>query len=129
MILNKFAMPPLPFCGNKRNMLKHLKGILQDMGSYINENTIFYDVFGGSGLLSHEIKRLYPKNRVIYNDFDNYMRRLDKIEQTERIRASILSIKTRKERAKGEKFTDDEVAEIREILRSEGDFDFITLSS
>ena len=56
--------------GNKKNMLKHIKQVLQDMqrDGYINDETIFLDVFGGSGLISHNIKQWYPKNRVIWND-------------------------------------------------------------
>ena len=36
------------------------------------EDTVFVDLFGGSGLLSHIAKRSKPDATVVYNDFDNY---------------------------------------------------------
>lgn len=80
--------------GNKKNMLKHIKQVLQDMqgDGYINDETIFLDVFGGSGLISHNIKQWYPKNRVIWNDYDNYQKRLDGISDTEILRAKIYEV-------------------------------------
>ena len=33
---------------------------------------IVIDLFGGSGLLAHTIKRERPELKVIYNDYDNY---------------------------------------------------------
>lgn len=80
--------------GNKKNMLKHIKQVLQDMqgDGYINDETIFLDVFGGSGLISHNIKQWYLKNRVIWNDYDNYQKRLDGISDTEILRAKIYEV-------------------------------------
>ena len=90
----QYNKPPLSFMGNKRNMLKHIKQVLQDMqcDGYINDETIFLDVFGGSGLISHNIKQWYPKNRVIWNDYDNYQKRLDGISDTEILRAKIYEV-------------------------------------
>lgn len=90
----EYNKPPLAFMGNKRNMLKHIKQVLQDMqgDGYINDETIFLDVFGGSGLISHNIKQWYPKNRVIWNDYDNYQKRLDNISDTEILRAKIYEV-------------------------------------
>ena len=42
------------------------------------EDTVFVDLFGGSGLLSHIAKRSKPDATVVYNDFDNYRFRLKK---------------------------------------------------
>ena len=42
--------------------------------------TVFVDLFGGSGLLSHITKYYHPESRVIYNDFDNYRHRINNIE-------------------------------------------------
>lgn len=100
----QYNKPPLTFMGNKKNMLKHIKRVLQDMqgDGYINDETIFLDVFGGSGLISHNIKQWYPKNRVIWNDYDNYQKRLDGISDTEILRAKIyevFSINDSKEKA------------------------------
>lgn len=90
----QYNKPPLVFMGNKKNMLKHIKQVLQDMqgDGYINDETIFLDVFGGSGLISHNIKQWYPKNRVIWNDYDNYQKRLDGISDTEILRAKIYEV-------------------------------------
>lgn len=90
----QYNKPPLAFMGNKKNMLKHIKQVLQDMqgDGYINDETIFLDVFGGSGLISHNIKQWYPKNRVIWNDYDNYQKRLDGISDTEILRAKIYEV-------------------------------------
>lgn len=90
----KYSRSPLSFMGNKRSMLKHIKQVLQDMqgDGYINDETIFLDVFGGSGLISHNIKQWYPKNRVIWNDYDNYQKRLDNISDTEILRAKIYEV-------------------------------------
>lgn len=90
----QYNKPPLAFMGNKKNMLKHIKQVLQDMqgDGYINDETIFLDVFGGSGLISHNIKQWYPKNRVIWNDYDNYQKRLDGISDTEILRVKICEV-------------------------------------
>lgn len=86
-----YTKPPLPFMGNKRNMLKHIKQVLETMRAdgVIDGESIFIDVFGGSGLVAHNIKQWYPRNQVIWNDYDNYQKRLDHIAQTESLRAWI----------------------------------------
>lgn len=73
--------PPLPFLGNKRSALKHLYNEFKNIE--LDEDLIIVDAFGGSGLLSNFFKQLFPKNRVIYNDFDGYTERLKKYEATE----------------------------------------------
>ena len=76
---------PLPFVGQKRNFIKALTPIIERQP----DNTIFVDLFGGSGLLSNLVKELKPNARVIYNDFDNYTERLEHIEETEELRLMI----------------------------------------
>ena len=67
---------PLPFLGQKRNWIRYLPELLQgnlfDKGFSDYKNGIFVDMFGGSGLLSHNIKQIFPNAEVIYNDFDGY---------------------------------------------------------
>ena len=46
------------------------------------DNSVFVDLFGGSGLLSHITKREKPNATVIYNDYDNYRMRLNNINRT-----------------------------------------------
>lgn len=86
-----YTKPPLPFMGNKKNMLKHIKQVLETMRAdgEIDGESIFIDVFGGSGLVAHNIKQWYPRNQVLWNDYDNYQKRLDHIAQTESLRAWI----------------------------------------
>lgn len=67
---------PLPFLGQKRNWIRYLPELLQgnlfDKGFSDYKSGIFVDMFGGSGLLSHNIKQIFPNAEVIYNDFDGY---------------------------------------------------------
>lgn len=67
---------PLPFLGQKRNWVRYLPELLQgnlfDKGFSDYKNGIFVDMFGGSGLLSHNIKQIFPNAEVIYNDFDKF---------------------------------------------------------
>ena len=69
-------------------MLKHIKQVLETMRAdgEIDGESIFIDVFGGSGLVAHNIKQWYPRNQVIWNDYDNYQARLDHIAQTKSLR-------------------------------------------
>lgn len=66
---------PLPFQGQKRYFLKKFKEALHEFPS----DAIYVDLFGGSGLLSHTVKRFYPNARVIYNDYDNFSERIKNI--------------------------------------------------
>lgn len=90
----RYNQPPLSFMGNKRNMLKHIKAVLETMreDGQIDSETIFIDCFGGSGLISHNIKQWYPSNRVVWNDYDNYQERLNHLDTTEQLRQEIAKI-------------------------------------
>ena len=57
---------PLPFVGQKRMFAKEFIKVLEQFP----EDTVFVDLFGGSGLLSHIAKRSKPDATVVYNDFD-----------------------------------------------------------
>ena len=86
METKNYTSAPLPFMGQKRKFIKEFKRVLE---GYLDDVTIV-DLFGGSGLLSHTAKRAKPNATVIYNDFDNYQRRIANIPRTnallERIR-------------------------------------------
>jgi len=69
---------PLPFQGQKRRFLSEFKVALKDFKSA----PMFVDLFGGSGLLAHTVKQMYPDADVVYNDFDSYHLRLANIERT-----------------------------------------------
>ena len=82
--------PPLPFTGNKSKYRKILLQILQSYIPIVSKQQDFYivDVFGGSGFCSYLARQVFPDEthiHVIYNDYDNYVDRLLKIEQTNRI--------------------------------------------
>lgn len=91
---------PLPFIGQKRNFIRHFEQVLKDNLTDDGEGWTIVDVFGGSGLLAHNAKRLYPKATVIYNDFDGYAQRLINIDDTNRLRQAITQVLQGHERSK-----------------------------
>ncbi|MBZ7981941.1 hypothetical protein AVBRAN12640_05265 [Campylobacter sp. RM12640] len=125
--LKLYTKAPLPFQGQKRNFIKE---IIELVRSYNDENIIFIDAFGGSGLISNTIKYTCPKARVIWNDYDNYQQRLDNIEQTNEIlkRFEFLSVYK-----KNEKISDEHkelVLKICKEYEEKGYFiDYLTISS
>ncbi|MCR2123363.1 hypothetical protein CUPS3785_09880, partial [Campylobacter upsaliensis] len=125
----EYKTPPLAFNGNKKNMLKLYREALEDMKCYVNKDTIFYDVFGGSGLLAHETKRQFQNNEVIWNDFDNFQKRLDMLDKTEALRLKIVDIIKYKELTKQEIIKGIKKQKIEKLLKEEGEFDYIQLSS
>ncbi|HDR1424725.1 hypothetical protein [Pasteurella multocida] len=82
----QFKQAPLPFTGQKRMFIKHFEHILNENIKGDGKDWTIIDVFGGSGLLSHTAKRVKPKARVIYNDFDRYTERLNHINETNQLR-------------------------------------------
>lgn len=89
---NTFKQAPLPFIGQKRMFLKQFEQILNENIPDNGEGWTILDTFGGSGLLSHTAKRLKPKARVIYNDFDGYAERLVHIDDINQLRAELYSV-------------------------------------
>lgn len=93
--------------------------------------TVFVDLFGGSGLLSHITKHFHPESRVIYNDFDNYRHRIGNIDRTNRLLSLIRPIASQFPRHKP--ITGEARERIFNLLEQEeresGYIDFITLSS
>ena len=95
------------------------------------DGTTFVDLFGGSGLLSHITKCRKPDSTVVYNDFDNYRKRLESVQQTNALLAELRQITSGVPRHKpitGEK-RDKVFACIRKYEQRYGYVDFITLSS
>ncbi|ACA32352.1 conserved hypothetical protein [Histophilus somni 2336] len=90
--MRHFSQAPLPFVGQKRLFLNAFKQVLNDNIQNDGEGWTIVDAFGGSGLLSHVAKRIKPKARVIYNDFDGYADRLKHISDTNRLRAELIQI-------------------------------------
>jgi D12 class N6 adenine-specific DNA methyltransferase. len=72
---------PLPFMGQKRRFLTKFKIELESF----NPGATYVDLFGGSGLLSHTVKQHCPDAQVIYNDYDNFSKRLEWIPKTNKL--------------------------------------------
>lgn len=68
----------ITICRTKRMFAQKFKEVLKEYP----DNSVFVDLFGGSGLLSHITKREKPNATVIYNDYDNYRMRLNNINRT-----------------------------------------------
>lgn len=118
--MRKHNKAPLPFLGQKRNWLK----VINDIDF---SDKVVIDLFGGSGLLSHEIKRNNPTATVIWNDYDDYQSRINAIDDTESLRKQIASIGQHLN--KGSRISDDVKLEILNTIRASSTQDFITVSS
>ena len=95
------------------------------------EDTLFVDLFGGSGLLSHITKCRKPDATVVYNDYDNYRRRLENIPQTNVLLAKIrpLAASTPRQKALPKETKDAILLLIEQEEQKYGYVDYITLSS
>lgn len=121
-----FTSAPLPFMGQKRNFLKLFKESLSNYSA----TATYVDLFGGSGLLSHNVKHLYPDARVIYNDFDNYRERLENINRTNELLTDLRQIMTdypKDKRIEGS----HRVSVLKRIKKDDesGYVDYVTISS
>ena len=121
-----FSSAPLPFMGQKRRYLKQFK---QALNSFKDE-TLFIDLFGGSGLLAHTVKRERPDAQVIYNDFDDYHQRLLNADRTNNMLEHIRNIV--KDCHKDKKLPNEIKNRVINYITKEekkGFVDYITLSS
>lgn len=122
-----YMAAPLPFVGQKRMFAKEYIKILPQF----NDKTVFVDLFGGSGLLSHITKHLRPDATVVYNDYDNYRERLVHIPQTNALLADLRKIvgnTPKLKRIEGE-MREKLFARLRHEEKEVGYIDFITLST
>ncbi|MDR0349842.1 MAG: DNA adenine methylase [Tannerella sp.] len=122
----KYLSAPLPFVGQKRMFANEFRQILKQF----DEETVFVDLFGGSGLLAHIAKREKPKATVVYNDFDNYLGRLENIPRTNALIADLRIIAAKCPRPKIIP-TNVKEAILQRIAQEEqtGFVDYITLST
>lgn len=122
-----YLSAPLPFVGQKRMFAHHFAEVARQYP----EGTVFVDLFGGSGLLSHIAKHVHPDSRVIYNDFDNYRFRLQNIPHTNALLDRIRPIAS--QFGRGKNITGPAREAIFTLLEREeherGYLDFITLSA
>jgi 16S rRNA G966 N2-methylase RsmD len=123
----KFTQAPLPFMGQKRRFLKQIKQVLENCP----QDAVYVDLFGGSGLLSHTIKRNFENAQVVYNDYDNYRQRLKNIDKTNELLSEIRLILVGSPNDK--KILEPQKSLIlKKVLKAEkqnGYVDYITLSS
>lgn len=131
--MKKYTSPPLPFVGNKRYWRKTLLETLEHHAESIGNGELrgwtIVDIFGGSGFVSHVVKERFPLACVVYNDFEDFVgERLEKIEQTERIRRELWDFLEKNGRRDDEKITDLK-DEIFTILEKYPDYDKKTIAS
>ena len=122
-----YLSAPLPFMGQKRMFAKEFVKVL----GQFPDSTVFVDLFGGSGLLSHITKCVRPDAAVVYNDFDNYRERLANIPATNALLSDLRRIVgevPRKKRITGD-FREMVLARLEREERARGYVDYITLSS
>lgn len=126
--MNKlYLSAPLSFVGQKRMFAKEFIKVLEQF----TDKSVFVDLFGGSGLLSHITKHQRADATVVYNDYDGYRFRLQAIPQTNALLKDLREIAKETPRSKPIR------GEAREriferIIREErekGYVDFITISS
>ncbi len=124
--MKKYNQSPLPFQGQKRRFIK----LFREQIKQYSDDYVFLDLFDGSGLLSHNVKYVFPKAKVIYNDFDNFKQRLNSIKNTNKILSDIRNVLVGY--PKDRKIIGEQKEEIVKILNDTskaGYVDYITLSS
>ena len=122
-----YLSAPLPFMGQKRMFAKEFIKVL----GQFPDSTMFVDLFGGSGLLSHITKCVRPDTTVVYNDFDNYRRRLANIPATNMLLSDLRRIaegEPKNKRITGE-VRDKMLARIEREEKEHGYVDYITISA
>ena len=122
-----YLSAPLPFVGQKRMFAKEFIKVL----GQFPDSTVFVDLVGGSGLLSHITKCVRPDAVVVYNDFDNYRQRLANIPATNVLLSDLRRIaegEPRNQRITGE-VRDKMFARIEREEKEHGYVDYITISA
>lgn len=125
--MKNYNQSPLPFQGQKRKFVRAFK---EELVKSYSEEFVYVDLFGGSGLLAHTVKSIYPNAQVIFNDYDDFKKRLNSIKSTNKILDQIRPILSGYPRGKaivGE-YRERVLNVLREADKS-GYVDYITLSS
>lgn len=122
-----YKTAPLPFQGQKRRFVNAFSLAMSELKTK-QEVKIIVDLFGGSGLLSHISKSIFPDVKVVYNDFDHYSIRLRNIGKTNSLISDIRLIIG--DYPKDKKLDSIVSKDIIERIENElGYVDYITLSS
>jgi site-specific DNA-adenine methylase len=86
-------------------------------------------LFGGSGLLSHSVRHIHPEANVVFNDFDNYSKRLKAIPETNLILESLRGLDLEAKRSKKLTLLDrQKVLEVLTQANKSSYVDWISLS-
>lgn len=120
-----YRKSPLPFLGQKYRQLKYIDAALPKIAQ--GEKVV--DLFGGSGLLSHYIKRKRPDLHVIYNDFDGFAQRLHVINKTNKHLAHIATLITAEHDQRLNELDKAVVIEYLEQQMTYGFVDLVTIAS
>ena len=115
--------PPIPFQGNKKLWKNKFIDIIKEMGEY----DIYVDLFGGSGILSHWVKHIFPSSTVIYNDFDKYEDRCKQIKETNEILTRCREVC--KDLKKKQLIDEEKTKEIKKIFKEYSNPDLLTLKT
>lgn len=125
--MKNYTQSPLPFQGQKRKFLSHIKEVLVNS----SDSATYVDLFGGSGILSHTVKQLKPNAKVIYNDYDDFSKRLTAVAQTNVLLDKIRAITNGL--PKDKLIPEPYKLKLLELIKDEecrlGYVDYITLSS
>lgn len=91
MEMKRYTSAPLPFQGQKRRFIRQIEAVAARQA----RGTVFVDLFGGSGLVSHTVKQARPDCRVVCNDYDRYTERLAHIRRTNDILTALRPVVAR----------------------------------
>ena len=125
--MKNYTSAPLPFQGQKRTFLKHFKNALKQ---YPKDAT-YVDLFGGSGLLGRTVKDMCPNSTVIFNDYDDFNKRLAAITQTNELLQTLRKLLDKVPlKSRVPLFDKDKVIiAVKEHQRKYSYVDYITLSA
>lgn len=121
-----YLQAPLPFMGQKRRFAREF---LTTLGNFCDVDVIV-DLFGGSGLLSHLAKHALPCAHVVYNDFENYTGRIQRIPQTNALLARLREML--RDVPDNKRLPDNLKEDVLKLLReaeAKGDVDWLTMSA
>lgn len=117
--------------GQKRGFVHQFKERFAQVNFDTTRPLVFVDLFGGSGLLSHTLKQQYPEAEVIWNDWDNYYQRLNRLPETQEI-LDELAKRYKATIPKLTRFDSDTCVQIQNYLKQQFEtnswLDYITIS-
>lgn len=123
MTFKVYKSSPMPFQGQKRRFINQFIEVIKK-----NPHSVYVDLFGGSGLLSHVTKSLYPDAKVVFNDYDNFSERLANIPKTNQLLNDLRTLN--KDIKRGAKLNTAQRERVLQRIKEEkGYVDYITLSS